>query len=44
MDCHTDAQCVFDDNEMRQKCMCDEGYEGDGRSCSPLPGKLLFMC
>ena len=39
-DCHTDAQCVFDANEMRQKCICDQGFEGDGlRQCSPLPGK-----
>ena len=39
-DCHTDAQCVFDVNEMRQKCICDLGFEGDGFSrCTPLPGK-----
>ena len=39
-DCHTDAQCAFDVNEMRQKCICDLGFEGDGFSrCTPLPGK-----
>ena len=43
-DCHTDAQCVFDVNEMRQKCICDLGFEGDGFSrCTPLPGKYTFF-
>ena len=43
-DCHTDAQCVFDVNEMRQKCICDLGFEGDGfSSCTPLPGKYSIF-
>ena len=43
-DCHTDAQCVFDVNEMRQKCICDLGFEGDGFSrCTPLPGKYSIF-
>ena len=39
-DCHPAAQCVFDSNEMRQKCICDQGFEGDGLTrCTPLPGR-----
>ena len=38
-DCHSDAQCVFDSNEMRQRCICDQGLEGDGvTQCKPLQG------
>ena len=38
-DCHSDAQCVFDSNEMRQRCICDPGLEGDGvTQCKPLHG------
>ena len=31
--CHEDAECVYDVDERKYKCQCNEGYSGDGVSC-----------
>eukprot|EP00066_Takifugu_rubripes_P022628 XP_011611894.1 PREDICTED: LOW QUALITY PROTEIN: stabilin-1-like [Takifugu rubripes] len=32
--CHIHAYCVYE--ELNTKCVCRDGYEGDGHSCSPV--------
>lgn len=31
--CHAYAKCVWMENELRSRCVCDPGYEGDGYKC-----------
>ncbi|XP_071534542.1 nidogen [Panulirus ornatus] len=33
LDCDTNAQCLYDSTSQRYKCECNDGYEGDGRTC-----------
>ena len=37
--CDAQATCVYDVNRLFYRCQCNEGYTGDGQTCSPL-GKL----
>ena len=39
--CHVNAQCVYDDLEMRSVCVCLSGYVGDGTVCAP-EGNFLY--
>lgn len=31
--CHEDAECVYDVDDEKYKCQCNDGYSGDGVSC-----------
>lgn len=31
--CHQNAKCDWVESEMRNKCVCNPGYEGDGYEC-----------
>lgn len=32
--CHGDASCGFHPQTFEMKCQCNEGYQGDGKSCT----------
>lgn len=31
-DCHEQATCVVNEENSRPRCVCNSGYEGDGRN------------
>ena len=42
VDCHDNAQCVFEQAEQKRVCKCNEFYVGDGfNTCSPGPGNIF---
>lgn len=41
--CGPHATCIYDDEILRSVCVCDDGYRGDGFTCT-LYGKILRRC
>lgn len=39
-DCDENARCIDSCSEGRWvgECVCDQGFEGDGETCEPIPG------
>lgn len=39
-DCDANAQCQYDGSSHRYRCVCNIGFMGDGRSCTPVRGQV----
>ena len=33
--CHTNADCLYDDAQLKSICVCRHGFTGDGLVCTP---------
>ena len=43
--CDRNAQCLFDFDQRRYVCKCDEGYDGDGTYCREKgTNKAIQVC
>lgn len=31
--CHQNANCIWIESELRNKCVCNPGYDGNGYKC-----------
>ena len=38
--CHPQARCLAFQNKLNQRCVCNNGYEGDGVTCT---GENAFL-
>ena len=36
--CGPHATCIFNDDTLKSVCLCNEGFRGDGITCTPLDG------
>lgn len=43
VDCDINAQCLYDSSSQRYKCVCNAGYEGDGRICTTSAGTYCVL-
>lgn len=41
--CHHNANCDYVENEGRSKCICSDGYEGNGYECAEEGASCLFV-
>ena len=39
--CDVNAQCIYDDDQRRYACLCNRGFEGDGRQCTRIGNELF---
>ncbi len=40
--CDRNAQCVYDYENRQYACQCNDGFEGDGRTCSETGKRSLW--
>lgn len=41
--CGSHASCEWVESELRNKCICDSGYEGNGYECVEQEVSCLFV-
>lgn len=41
-DCDINARCLLDDRTSRYRCVCNPGYDGDGKACVSR-GKVNYI-
>lgn len=41
--CHRNANCEWVESELRYKCVCNPGFEGDGYECIEREISCLFV-
>lgn len=41
--CHQNAKCEWFEAELRNKCVCDAGYEGNGHQCVEREVSCLYV-
>lgn len=42
--CHQNAHCEWVESELRNKCVCKPGFDGDGYACVEREISCLFVC
>lgn len=41
--CHQNAKCEWVESELRNKCVCNPGYDGNGYECIEREVSCLFV-